>query len=92
MDLQRVSDVTYEIRLRDDDKLVYGRSGLVEAWHRIEEPLQPNTTYRWAIRAWFKVDGVQRVSEWSQLLYRGNNKIAYTAGWRGFPIKTPDGG
>ena len=93
VDLARVDHVTYEIQLRDDSgvgypRLVYRRRGLAEPRHTIEEPLRPGTTYRWALRAWFELDGETRVSEWSRSLYAGPGGMVLSSGWRGYFFKT----
>lgn len=88
VDLARVREVTYEIQIREGGRVIYQRRGLPQPRHRVERPLDPATTYRWAIRAWFELEGEKRASEWSQLLYR-EDEITYAAGWRGFFFKTP---
>ena len=88
-DLERVRNVTYEIQIRDGGNLVYARRDLPEPRHRIGHVLEPGTTYRWAIRAWFELDGETRASEWSQLLRRNDDETIFTAGWQGFFFQTP---
>jgi hypothetical protein len=88
VDLERVDRVTYEIQLRDDTGLIYRRRGLVDPSHTIEEPLRPGTTYQWALRAWFELDGEARVSEWSRSLGRDTDGSVYSSGWRGYYFET----
>lgn len=66
----RLKNVTYELRIWKStpelpSKLVYGRKGISDPYHTIEEPLIPSTHYLWSIRAHFLLDGHTRVTEWS---------------------------
>lgn len=68
----RVEDVTYELRLRRagagrswSGPLVYERRGLMEPRHTVEVPLEPSQSYRWSVRARFRLDGRERVNQWS---------------------------
>jgi hypothetical protein len=70
VDLARVRDVAYELRIWTvvagaAGPLVYERNGLTEPSHRLEIALKPDTRYYWSVRARFKLDGEPRVSEWS---------------------------
>lgn len=75
----RFSDVTYEFQLFKAvirspwagteiyaaGPTVYERTGLHEPQHRLEEPLEPCGRYAWTVRARFKLDSKQRVTEWT---------------------------
>ncbi len=66
----RVEAVTYELRLwrAIEDRpgpLVYERRGLAEPHHTVEMPLQPSQLYHWSVRARFRLDGGERVTQWS---------------------------
>jgi hypothetical protein len=68
-DLDRATDVTYELRVwktldESSGTLVYSRNGLTAPYHELEESLEPSTKYLWTIRARFRLDGLQQVSEW----------------------------
>lgn len=71
---ERISEVRYDIELFDarrdgdfyqPDKLVYRKENLSEASHQLERPLEPCRRYFWTARAWFKLDGWPRVTEWT---------------------------
>ena len=67
--VRRVDDVTYEVRIYDasDRSIVYTRASIRGTHHLIEQLLLPGT-YRWTVRAWFKLDGQRRVGEWSEAI------------------------
>jgi hypothetical protein len=65
----RIHDVTYDLNIwRSENEtpssIIYSRRGLPEAQHKIEEALRPCEGYFWTVRARFRVDGKERVSEW----------------------------
>lgn len=77
--VSRFSEVTYELkiwRVEEDwhpfyvyfhhypSDIIYFRQGIIEPYHRLEEPLKPATKYIWTVRASFKLDGHCRVTEW----------------------------
>lgn len=71
----RVEDVTYELRLRRVSRgqaksfwpgpRFYEGRGLKEPRHTVEVPLEPSQSYRWSVRARFRLDGRERVNQWS---------------------------
>ena len=70
VDPSRVADVRYDLRiwgLRGNARgaLVYKRDGLSGTTHLVEEPLAPDTGYLWSVRARYRVDGEERVADWS---------------------------
>ncbi|MGH8704182.1 MAG: hypothetical protein ACREUO_02070 [Burkholderiales bacterium] len=70
LDRESVRDVSYDLRIWTvvnlfPAELAYERDGLAEPWHRLEQPLKPDTEYYWTVRARFSVDGNPRASEWS---------------------------
>lgn len=76
----RIQNVIYDLKIwRAEDyyagKIAYKREGLPEPFHKIEEPLEPSTKYRWTIRARFEVDGRTRVTEWGAALARGRSPV-----------------
>jgi hypothetical protein len=69
----RFTDVSYEFALYEAQRIgviyehgrpLYRRAGLSEPRYRLE-PLQPCGRYVWTVRAWFRLDGQPRVTEWS---------------------------
>jgi hypothetical protein len=65
----RIHDVTYDLNIwrsenESPSSIIYSRRGLPEAQHKMEEALQPCEGYFWTVRARFRVDGKERVSEW----------------------------
>ncbi len=44
---------------------VYERRGLMEPHHTVEVPLEPSQLYFWSVRARFRLDGRERVNQWS---------------------------
>lgn len=68
--LQRISDVSYELKLwRAEDcergHLVYERRGLALPAHTLEQPLEPGGRYFWSVRARFLVEGQPNATPWS---------------------------
>jgi len=70
------SDVTYDLiiwRSTSDGnpggiqptELIYGRTALSEAFHRLEMPLQPDTDYQWTVRARYTKTGRTRITGWA---------------------------
>ncbi len=45
--------------------LVYERRGLMDPRHTVEVPLEPSQSYHWSVRARFRLDGRERVNQWS---------------------------
>jgi hypothetical protein len=67
--LNRIGDVTYEIRIwktmtASSGELVYDRERLTLPYHKLEEPLEPSNKYLWSVRSHFLLDGHPRTIEW----------------------------
>ena len=71
--LNRISDVTYDLRIWEAEErekkylpavLFYSREGLRKPWHKLERSLKLCTKYIWNIRARFKLDGQTRITDW----------------------------
>lgn len=50
-------------------RIVYERRGLLEPRHTVEVPLEPSQSYNWSVRARFRLDGRERVNQWSSLTW-----------------------
>ncbi len=70
----QAQQVRYDLRIRDvvgafpefeEKGIIYERRGIVEAEHRLEQPLEACHTYRWTVRARFMLNGVPRATEWT---------------------------
>jgi hypothetical protein len=61
----QAQEVRYDLRMFRAGRIVYERRGLTEPAHRLEQPLLGCDTYRWTVRAQFRLDGEKRVTEWS---------------------------
>lgn len=67
-------------------KMVYYRERIKETYHKVEDPLEPDTHYYWSVR----VRQGDKVSEWSRydyLLYAGIGYLDAKNCW--FYFKTP---
>lgn len=78
--LQKISDVTYDLRIWDEsvelrnsvwterwrDRLVYERTGLTSPQHTLEVPLARDSRYYWSMRARFVVDGRSMTTHWAR--------------------------
>jgi len=78
--LQKISDVTYDLRIWDEDvdqnskrrvwtqrwrnQLIYERIDLGAPQHTLELPLVPASRYYWSVRARFVVDGRPMATRW----------------------------
>ena len=65
-----IEHLGYDLRIWRDDHgfpsgLAYAREGLPEPCHRLEQPLEPGTSYCWSVRARFEVNGQPRITQWS---------------------------
>ena len=63
-------DLRYDLRIFEEydwgaGDLVYERAGLRGNEHRVESELKPATSYFWAVRARYTVDGHPRATRWS---------------------------
>jgi len=81
--LQKISDVTYDLRIWDEDadqnsksrhlnqrwrnRMIYERKGLAIAQHTLESPLPRASRYYWSVRARFVVDGRPMVTRWMRV-------------------------
>jgi len=68
--LQRISQVSYELKIwREEDcergRLVYERGGLALPAHTLEQTLEADRRYFWSVRARFLVDGQPNITRWS---------------------------
>jgi hypothetical protein len=61
----QAQDVRYDLRIFRAGRIVYERRGLTEPAHRLERQLRVCAAYRWTVRAQFRLDDAQRVTEWS---------------------------
>jgi hypothetical protein len=69
-DLSRICEMTYDLKIwRAEDLLnediIYSRTQLENASHKIESPLIPLTRYFWSVRVRFKLDGRDIETNWS---------------------------
>lgn len=93
-----LTNVTYELRIwkrilasgpyryKLVGSSVYSRTGLTAANHRVEGPLAPSTHYLWMVRAWFDLNGRQRVTEWSVLYPPSSKENDIRRGWNRDPF------
>lgn len=66
--------VTYDLRVWEagagiPGALIYERTGLPNAWHRIEARLRPGTRCFWSVRARIRMNGETRLGDWSHSLH-----------------------
>jgi hypothetical protein len=57
--------VRYDLRIFGEAGIVYERRGIVQAEHRLEQPLEPCHAYRWTVRARFTLNDAPRATEWT---------------------------
>lgn len=57
--------IRYDLRIFGEAGIIYERRGIVEAEHRLEQPLEPCHTYRWTVRARFALNDAPRATEWT---------------------------
>jgi len=85
--LRRLSSLRYDLRIyRLDDerrtaRIILERNNIEKTEYQLTEPLAPDTTYAWSVRARFELDTGERTSRWS------GDWIG--AGARGFLFETP---
>lgn len=65
------SNVTYDLKIwrsgrLGPDTLVYSRTNLDQASHKLETALEPSTLYYWSVRAHFSEQGRERITDWSR--------------------------
>lgn len=70
--LNEIGPVLYDLRIwrigaeeYQPVELVYERRGLADPWHAVEQPLEPGTSYYWAVRARFGHGGRTTVTRWT---------------------------
>jgi len=63
--LSRIHGYTYDLRVSQKGAIVYERSGLIKALHKLEDSLPSCTDHDWRVKARFELDGRMRVSRWS---------------------------
>jgi hypothetical protein len=65
----RITEVSYEVRIwKDEDgpeSPTYSRGGLPGPVHWIEDMLEPDSSYVWAVRARYRLDGTWAATPWS---------------------------
>lgn len=78
--LQKIGEVTYDLRIWDEavevrnrpanerwrNRIVYERTGLVAPQHTMEVPLAPGSRYYWSVRARFVVDDRSMATRWAR--------------------------
>jgi hypothetical protein len=79
-EMARVRNVTYDLviareRNRAPAEIVYRRSGLPRADHRLEIALEPHARYFWTVRARFELDGRPRVTGWGSTHYQARDSV-----------------
>jgi len=65
--LSRMEGYTFDLRVSRRGAIVYERSGLAKALHKVEDPLSSCTDHDWRVKARFVLDGRIRASRWSPL-------------------------
>jgi hypothetical protein len=85
---RRVTDVTYDLLIYDDEERVdYVRNGLPAAEHAVEKTLEAGKTYAWSVRARFRIDGQERRTQWTEAPpYRGRSAEPPGRPLRGIPL------
>jgi hypothetical protein len=79
--LQKIGDVTYDLKIWDEaselqeqkaffterwrSRLVYERTGIAAPQHTLEAPLAPGSRYYWSVRARFVVEGRLMATRWA---------------------------
>lgn len=91
--LARIRDVTYDLRIWDVEgctrgRLVYDRTGLTEANHQLEEPLEPGQVYFWSFRAQFRYEDQSMVTRWARIRSMCNWDVIWDAEY--YRFKAPD--
>lgn len=92
-DMARVSHVRYDLIIAEEKNLaahavVYRRDGLPEPRHLIETRLQADTRYFWTVRARFKLDGRDRVTEWGATHFMAGDRMTVPSQWS-YRFRTP---
>ena len=69
-DLSRIREVTYDLKIWRaegplNEEIIYHRTRLENASHKIESSLIPLTRYFWSVRVRFKLDGREIETNWS---------------------------
>jgi hypothetical protein len=67
------TNITYDFRIwkvrnGSPGELIYESKGLPRPVHEMQKPLEPDTRYFWSVRARFKLDGEDRLADWSRAL------------------------
>lgn len=64
------TDIVYDLRVYETtgESEVYAVEDLPGCAHRLERDLVPATTYRWTVRARFRLDGAPRLTPWTQVV------------------------
>jgi hypothetical protein len=61
-------NVTYELEIYDDGRLVYAADKIAGLKHQVLEPLPACKTLSWSVRPRYQIDGKTRVGEWMSSL------------------------
>jgi hypothetical protein len=90
--LSRIRDVTYDLQILGAEadyptEVLYARSELPEASHKLETPLLPAGKYFWTIRARFTLDGITRVTPWARIRGSGSSDFVVPSRYY-FGLKT----
>jgi len=68
--VRQISNVTYDLKIWEashdyPERLVYDRTNLVDAKHKLEYPLNPQTKYFWTIRARYNISDKPQATRWA---------------------------
>lgn len=92
-EMARVGDVRYDLVIAEERHLaparvVYRSEGLAQPSHRLISPLAAKHYYFWSVRAHFKLDGRERVTEWSATRVPGRQQLSAPSSWS-YRFRTP---
>ena len=108
----QITDVTYEIKIYSavpagifllPERQIYIRRGLPTPYHQLDQSLEPCAEYFWTVRARFKLDSRNRVTEWAGTYLPGADPwhlrrprqglghyyLRNASSWMFYPFKTP---
>ncbi len=91
------ADVTYELEIYDNGKIVYAADDIKTARYEMQEALECKT-YSWSVRPHYAIDGKTRSGEWMRFLSGSERRAIRSAAhssssvtpdfWLGFPELT----
>jgi len=61
-------NVTYELEIYDDGRLVYAADKIAELKHQVLEPLPACKTLSWSVQPRYQIDGKSRTGQWMSSL------------------------